>query len=74
MLSLKTAVESEYPACKPDFLFAYFKSLYHVSYSKPLAGFVMCLILNPLSLHFFFFPLFFFFLYCHVASIKVLSF
>lgn len=58
MLSLKNTVESEHPACKPDFLFAYFKSLYHISYSKPLAGFVMCLILNPLFLLF----LFFFFL------------
>lgn len=41
MLSLKIAVESAYPACEPDFLFAYFKSRYHVSYSKLLFGFMM---------------------------------
>lgn len=50
MYSLIIEVELEHPACKPDFLFLYFRFLFHISYSKPLAGFVISLILDPLAL------------------------
>lgn len=70
MLSLKIAVESAYPACEPDFLFAYFKSRYHVSYSKLLFGFMMFDTQSTFSSFIFFF----FSFYYRVAFIKVLSF
>lgn len=48
--SLIIEVELEHPTCKPDFLFPYFKLLFRISYSTPLAGFVISLIFNPLAL------------------------
>lgn len=40
-------MNQEHSACNPYFLFAYFKSLFHFSCSKPPVGFAMCLVLNP---------------------------